>query len=311
MTSASRRQSRARLAVAAAAPHGGVALRRQLLAEGITSDEIRSEVRAGRWTRLGRHTIAVSTQEPVGAADPAARLWWAVWESGSGAALDGVSALVAAGLTGWTERAVHVSVPHGRRVHALPGVVLHRPRPWHRPCTAGLPRVPVPVALVRAAHWASSDRQAATLIAMTVQQRLVSTDRLLAHWTTVRRSTRRQLVDQVVRDVCDGAHSLSELDFAALCRRRGLPEPSRKVVVHGQGGRAYLDVWWDAFGVHVEIDGVQHTWGLAPVSDALRQNAVAVDGGVTLRIPVLGLRVAPEAFLDQVEATLRARGWGS
>jgi hypothetical protein len=57
------------------------------------------------------------------------------------------------------------------------------------------------------------------------------------------------------------------------------------------------------------VDGAQHGLGLAPVADALRQNDVALEGAVTLRVPVLGLRVSPERFLDQVEAALRGRGW--
>ncbi len=59
----------------------------------------------------------------------------------------------------------------------------------------------------------------------------------------------------------------------------------------------------------VEIDGIQHGQGLGPVDDALRQNALAMAGDIVLRIPLLGLRVAADAFLDQVEAALIVRGW--
>lgn len=34
-----------------------------------------------------------------------------------------------------------------------------------------------------------------------------------------------------------------------------------------------------------------------------------IGGKVVLRIPVLGLRLDPDAFLDQVERLLRRRGW--
>ena len=50
----------------------------------------------------------------------------------------------------------------------------------------------------------------------------------------------------------------------------------------------------------VEVDGGHHALSLNPVADALRQNDVTLGDSVVLRIPVLGLRLAPEAFLDQV-----------
>ena len=50
----------------------------------------------------------------------------------------------------------------------------------------------------------------------------------------------------------------------------------------------------------MEIDGGHHALALNPVDDALRQNDVTLREGLVLRIPVLGLRIAPDAFLDQV-----------
>jgi hypothetical protein len=38
-----------------------------------------------------------------------------------------------------------------------------------------------------------------------------------------------------------------------------------------------------------------------PVDDALRQNDVVIDGSTVLRIPVVGLRPAPDRLLDQVQ----------
>jgi hypothetical protein len=301
----SRRAERHTLAESVAWDHHGIARRQQLVSVGITKDEIRHELDAQRWFRLGRHTVGVTVREATGRA----RWWWAVWEAGSGAALDGVTALLAAGLRGWSDDTVHVSVPRGRRAHVLPGVIVHRPRPEPERRGAGVPRVCPVTAVIHAAHWARTDRAAATLVAMAVQQRLVPPSRLVEQWATVRRSSRRQLLERVVADVCDGAHALGELDFARLCRERGLPEPTRQAFRAGSRGRRYLDAWWEQFGVHAEIDGAHHGSGLVPVDDALRQNDVALEGAITLRVPVLGLHVAPEQFLDQVEAALRGRGW--
>jgi hypothetical protein len=60
----------------------------------------------------------------------------------------------------------------------------------------------------------------------------------------------------------------------------------------------YLDVEWD--GLVVEIDGGHHLAGLNPVDDALRANELVLDGTPVLRLPVLGLRLQPEAFMAQV-----------
>ncbi|MGB3685659.1 MAG: hypothetical protein WA991_07555 [Ornithinimicrobium sp.] len=282
-----------------AADYGGVASRQALITSGMSTGTIRAEVNAGRWWRLGVHTIGIGasamTQAP-------ALWWWAVWEAGPGAMLDGASALQASGLTGWEERDVHVSVPHKNAAHPRNGLIVHRPRCPGPAMGAGVPRVRPEVAVIRGAQWARTDRAAATLVAMAIQQRVTSPDRVLAAWAEIRRSRRRVLLSAVIGDVCDGAQSLGELDFAALCRARGLPQPTRQAVCRGPKGRIYLDALWEDIGLHVEIDGVQHFQALAPVDDALRQNAVALQGAMTLRIPVLGLRLQPGAFMDQVGA---------
>jgi very-short-patch-repair endonuclease len=73
--------------------------------------------------------------------------------------------------------------------------------------------------------------------------------------------------------------------------------------------RYYLDLYWERWGLVVEIDGIQHAWAENLVHDALRQNSLTLDGDVVLRIPLLGLRLAPDEFLDQIEEALAARGW--
>ncbi len=298
------REELMRRARGVARSYAGLATRVMLRHVGLTVSFIRAQESAGRWTRLGRHSLGVTCTTPTFEGQH----WVAIWESGPGAVLDGASALYAAGLTGWTEPVIHVTVPSGHRVHRLPGVRIHRLDKTDAVVRSGLPRTVPEVAAIRAAQWATSDRASATLLAMTMQQRLTPPQRLMDVWATVQRCPRRQLLDQVVRDVCRGAESLGELDFTRMCRRRGLPEPTRQVLRKGRRGRIYLDVAWEELDVHVEIDGAQHSQGLNAVDDAVRHNDLAVHGTINLRIPVLGLRLAPEVFLDQVAAALdRAR----
>jgi hypothetical protein len=290
------RAERARIAGEVAADHDGVAHRRDLRARGVSRADVRSEVAAGRWRTEGLHTVVIGT----GAMSPEARRWHAVWEAGPGAILDGVSALQVAGLRGFTPDAIDVSLPRGNRRHEVAGVKVRRRRVLGMTIRAGVPRARPELAALRAAEWAATDRTAVLILCLVVQQRLVPPARLLSAWRSVRSSRRRTLLAGVIGDICDGAQSLGELDFGALCRQAGLPPPSRQVVRTGPGGRVYLDVAWEDVGLVVEVDGGHHALALNPVDDALRQNEVTLNDEMVLRIPVIGLRLSPVAFMGQV-----------
>lgn len=284
----------------------GVVSRAALRSLGIDDADVRAEVRARRWAVHGLQTVALHSRPLV----HDEQLWRAVWETGLGvAALDGVTALAAAGLKGYTDERIHLSVVHSHSVKRVGGVRVHKITRRHdRELEPhGIPRVRPAVAAIRAAHWADSDRQAALLLVMPVQQGLVRASDLLETARTIRGRRRRAFVGGIIRDIALGAQALGEIDFARLCRARGLPEPDRQVVRNGRRGRIYLDVRWSC-GLVVEIDGVQHTWGLAPVLDALRQNDVTLAKNTVLRIPNIGLRLEEDAFMEQVEQALLQRG---
>ncbi|EWT00938.1 hypothetical protein N865_05840 [Intrasporangium oryzae NRRL B-24470] len=294
---------RERLAIARriAESQSGVASRRQLYAAGLSEIHVRRAVESGRWQTHGRQTVAVHTA-PL---DLVARHWRAVWEVGASiAAIDGATALQAAGLKGYEDDRIHVSAKHNHNTAPIPGVTIHKVirRVAGELVATGVPRVRPAVAAVRAAHWAASDRQAALVLLMTVQQRLTTPTLLAAAQRSARGRTRRAFIGSVVRDIAFGVESLGELDFALRCRRRGLPEPSRQVVRHGARGRIYLDVRWDCCDLVVEIDGAQHREGLSVMLDNLRQNAVVLAGDRVLRIDVIGLRLEADLFLAQVAA---------
>lgn len=225
--------------------------------------------------------------------------------------LDGETSLIASGLTHYESRTQRVSVPRG--VKPLSGAGLNIRRTRRLKVTdrapAGVPRTKVEVAAVRAALWAVSDKQAALLVTMTVQQGLSNAERIGQSLLSVRRDKRRSLLHALVLDLMGGVRSLGELDFARSCRRRGLPEPSRQVIRKGVDGRYYLDVYWEEWHVVVEIDGIHHSWAANVVPDALRHNEVAIAKDIVLRLPLLGLRVAEDDFFEQIERALRAGGW--
>jgi very-short-patch-repair endonuclease len=234
-----------------------------------------------------------------------------VFEGGDRGMLDGESSLVASGLKNYETSVLRVSVPRGVKPLRGVGLDIRRTRRWSADdlVATGVPRTRVPVAAVRAAMWARSDKQASLLLMMPVQQGMTTPEHVGRALLAVRRDRRRELMHAVVDDMLGGVRSVGELDFARECRRRGFPEPDRQVVRRGKDGRYYLDVCWDDFGLVVEIDGIHHSWATSVVPDALRQNEVALGRATVLRLPLLGLRVAADEFFDQVERGLRAGGW--
>lgn len=286
---------------------GGVISRRQLLSLGVPRWRTRAQVRARRWRRHHRQTIAIHT----GPLPSLAVQWFAVFEAGSRGALDGVSSLIAAGLTGYEEKRQRVSVPRGAKVYRSAHVNIRQTRRWRREDidVSGVPRIRTEVAAVHAALWVMTDRQAALILSMVVQQRLARAEEIGVALLAVRRDRRRRFVEAVLIDLMGGAESLGELDFARKCRRRGLPEPDRQVVRKGRGGRFFLDAYWKAYGVVLEVDGIHHLHARNVVEDALRQNHISIDGDTVLRLPLLGLRVAESDFFDQIETALRKGGW--
>ncbi|WP_343992637.1 hypothetical protein [Terrabacter terrae] len=298
------RKQRRALAGSVAEAQDGVISRAQLAELGISRHHVRREAERGAWRLHGRRTVAVHT----GALSAPALRWRAVWEIGARiAAIDGVTALQHAGLLGFEDSAVHVSAVHNHNTEPVPGARVHKVirRVGGEVLPAGLPRTRPEVAAVRAAHWAVSDRQAALVLLMVVQQRLTTPARLAGAQRAVRGRTRRAFIRAVVRDIAFGVQSLGELDFAEECRRRGLPEPTRQAVRQASGGRIYLDVAWEDHGLVVEIDGVHHRLGLNVTFDNLRQNDVTLDGERVLRIDVIGFRLESDRFMVQVARGLR------
>lgn len=277
----------------------------------LSGKAVRHRVATGRWRQVHR-AVFVTHSGPVTAEQTA---WIAVLATGGRAVLAGISAARAAGLRRFGRTgAVHLLLPASRHAERVPpGVIVHRTTRLDEEeiLQVALPRRTVPArSLVDAAQWAASDDEARAIIAAGFQQRLVFGDDIGRVLDRMPRARRRRLIRLTAADCAGGAHSLAELDFLGLCRRAGLPEPTRqKIRYDATGRRRYLDAYFERWGVHVEIDGAQHLEARAAWADMRRQNDLWIAGDRLLRFPAWVVRAHPDLVAEQVGAALRAAGW--
>lgn len=300
------RAERIKLVERASREQHGVLSRRQLYGLGCARWHVEAEARAGRWQVLGHQTVRVAGGEAL------RQGWWhAVLEVAPSAVLDGISALIAGGMTGVTQDAVHVAVPKSSDPRRCRGVVVHETRRYDPECILrdGIPRMRPATAAVHAALWARTERQAAFFVLAAGQQRLFTRTEFAAEVEKVRRDKRRRGLRELAAAFAGGVETLGEREFARLCAKRGFPSPIRQMRHDARTGRVYLDAVWPQFRVTVEIDGIQHLDPAAWLGDALKQNSMSLEGHTVLRIPNLALRLDPEPFLDQIEVALRQGGW--
>jgi hypothetical protein len=111
---------------------------------------------------------------------------------------------------------------------------------------------------------------------------LITVEALAGAVAAAPRTRHRAILLAAVRDIGQGAQALSEIDLARLCRRHGLPEPTRQAVrpdVRGQ--RRYLDAEWrrpNGRRVVAEVDGALHLVARRWWDDQFRQNELVISG---------------------------------
>lgn len=282
----------------------GVAHRDDLARSGAPEPVVTAQLAADRWHEIG--TAIVLHNGPLTRSQ---RERVAVINCGPRAVLTSFSAASAWGLTGWERDEVHVLAPGGATNPGIPGLVLHRTRDWQRADIATNRRLHrLAPALIVAAAGFRSERPGCGLLAAGVQQRLVRAGDLRRALQAAPRVRHRRALMLAMQDIAQGAHALSEIDFVTLCRRFGLPTPTRQAVRTDRfGRRRYLDVEWqlpDGRIVAAEIDGALHLSPLRWVEDQLRQNEVVIGGTAMLRYPTVVIRAEPFLVAEQLARVL-------
>ncbi|MEV4537078.1 DUF559 domain-containing protein [Asanoa sp. NPDC049518] len=294
----------------------GVVTYRQAVAE-LGPGAVRHRLASNRWRRvcLG---VLVTRPGPLGVEQQA---WVAVLAAGPGALLGGLAAATAGGLRGrWRRTAIDVLVPGDRKSPDLlrrlpvdlPAVKVHRTsvlpeedRQRARPDRTSMAR-----SVVDAAAWAPSDDEARAVIAAACQQGLVLPAEIIAVTDRMPRARRRRLVSTTATDVAGGAGSLAEIDFVRLCRSRGLPRPDlQRRRTDATGRTRYMDAYWEAFGIHVEVDGGHHTEARQWESDMTRHNDLWIAGDLLLRFSAAQIRSNPDKVTTQLLRALVSRGY--
>jgi hypothetical protein len=280
--------------------------------EFMSSSALNRKVASGRWTK-GHRGVYLTHNGPT---TERQRLWIAVLAVGGcrPTLLGGLSALRVLGLRRFTSDRIHLLIPARSRAHKPPpGVAVHRtevlPSEDCRdrddpPCTSA------PRAVVDAAQWARTDDEARTIIAICFQQRLVGGNEIDKVLARMPRARRRALIVETVRDTRTGSETLSELDLVALCRRFGLPTPTRQVLRTDATGRSrYLDALFEKWGLRVEVHGAHHMYVDQWWGDMDRQNDLATKEEVMLAFPGWKLRHRPAEVADRIRRALLDAGW--
>ncbi|MEU4563347.1 type IV toxin-antitoxin system AbiEi family antitoxin domain-containing protein [Actinoplanes sp. NPDC023936] len=281
-----------------------------------TESAIRHRIESGRWQRVHLGVYLTHT----GPVTETAQWWIASLAVGNGrpALLAGVTALRVLGLrvpgTPDDAGAIHIVVPARMTEKDPPwNVIVHRSRYLSHADVCRTGAVPCTTAarsVVDAAQWALTDTAAITLVAAVVQQRVAGVEELAAALRARRRVRRRQVIAAALADAGGGSESAYEVEFLRLCRRAGLPEPARQAVrTDREGRRRYRDVFFEPWGVHVEIDGSQHMEVRGWYADMRAGNEVAISGVRLLRFPGWAVRHRPDEVVADVRAALTAAGW--
>jgi Transcriptional regulator, AbiEi antitoxin len=292
----------------AAERQSGVVTSTQAAAAGMTRNATRARVRTGRWQLLHRGVYATFS----GQMSRLAELWAALLYAGPGAMLSHQTAAEMAGLADTPSRLVHVSVPADRRVSRAPGIVIHvSTRASARLHPARLPpQTRVEETVLDLVDQAGSLDDAVGWVTRALGRGFTTQDRLrVALAQRTRQRWRRELTELLSPDLA-GLMSVLERRYQRdVERRHGLPAGTRQVRARREDRTEYRDVLYEQYATCVEVDGRLAHPGEQRWRDIRRDNAVAADGGVTLRYGWLDVTAWSCQTAAEVDRALRTRGF--
>jgi Transcriptional regulator, AbiEi antitoxin len=253
----------------------------QLLAAGLSSAYVKSQVRQGNWQRLYRGVYATYSGEPP----RLALLWAAVLRAGDDAMLSHETAAERAGLADKPAGVIHITVPNQRTVTRIRGIVIHRSTRCEQtrhparlpPQTTveetGLDLAAAAVSLDDAVGWVTRALGRRLTIQAELRQALALRSRI--RWRTE--------LTWLLSPDAEGMHSVLEVRYHRDVERpHGLPAGTRQAQFRVGTRKAFRDRCYEQYLTVVELDGrATHTpdkrW-----DDIRRDNATSAGGILTL-----------------------------
>jgi very-short-patch-repair endonuclease len=286
----------------------GVVSRAQCRQYGLTDAALDWRLERASWRRVHRGTYVTHT----GPVDPRARCWAALLASGDGAALGHETAAWLWGLARWHEP-LRVSVPNGRKVELLEGVVVTRTRRLEavRHPVSRLLCTAVEETVLDLVNEAEDLPRVLSVVSGAVQKRATNARSLREAAARRRRLRWRLELEAVLADVKAGAETPLEIAYLRQVELgHGLPVGRRQTKARIDGRRAWLDVFYDAYALVVELDGrLGHADAEGRFRDMRRDNAAVEAGSAPLRYGWVDVLTSPCATAAQVGRVLRRQGW--
>lgn len=284
----------------------GVLTTAQAAQLGLGRHSITRLVDGRRWRRLDPGIYYVREQPP-----PWEALAWAgVLLGGDRARIGGAGAGYLHGLLEVAPDRVPVLIPQSRILVSRGPWDFRRERPGARSAATfgSPPRVGTEDTVLDLCERAGPE-EVVHLITKAVQSRLTTVPRLRQALVGRRQMRHRHLLQDLLADVAQGAHSPLEVTYLnGVERPHGLPRGSRQQpIARGPGG--FRDVRYDEFRLVVELDGRVGHEGVGRFRDMRRDNATTVAGEATLRYGYADVYGRRCQVAEQVGAVLRAHGW--
>ncbi|KQX74540.1 type IV toxin-antitoxin system AbiEi family antitoxin domain-containing protein [Aeromicrobium sp. Root472D3] len=276
----------------------GVVTRSQALTL-MTRHQLYRLVTSGRWAHPARGVFVHHT----GPLTPAQRDWVALLAAPPGSVLGGLSALAHDGFTGFSPPRPAVVAPMGANPCTYDDLDLHwstylDTRDVHPLRTP--PRTRPARSVIDAASWDVTEKRAREIVLSAAQKGIVAPRTLREALVRRGMCRHRSLIVELCLDAAGGIQSLPERSFDEIRVEVGLPPPERQAVVRRTDGRYYLDVWWQAINLAVEVHGIPHMEVDQWDGDLLRLNEVAIDGRRTLVFSSYAIRRHRSTVVDQL-----------
>ncbi len=292
----------------------------QARAVGISRGDIRWQVERGHWQTVYRGVYATFSGELTWEA----RLWAVILRMGDGAALSHETAAEfwefgKAGM-GRPNPAgkVHVTIPgkaNPTRFTDLPDVVVHRNANWtgYKERLLSLPYVPLVHTVLDLVDSARTLDDAYAWLSRAITRNRATPAMISAALPARKKMARRTWLKDALTDVSDGVHFPLERRWVRdVERAHGLPGASRQSRRDGADGTRYLDNFYEAFNLAVELDGLAFHPSEDLDKDRRRDNETKIATRAdTLRYGFKEVANRPCEQAEQFARALIARDWSA